>query len=717
MAFEMAFDETRFHPGNRLNSAILASVAVVITGAAWAVGWLPPMERAAGDILLRASASGDDSRAPVVAILIDDESVQRYGPLPWSRDRLADLVATSTDSGARGVALDLILSEPTDAKTDQKLAEALTDIPVAMAAAFDRDGSWLLPNESFGGATNAAHAYGEVGPDGVVRTIAATKQGNGLSLPALSLAAARFLRPELAVEPGASLRPEFRPAPQHIPTLSAASVLDGSYDPKEIAEQVVFVGISATGAGDQFVVPTGPRHAPVPGVLAHASVTASIFRGRLLRVPGWGWSLVAALLLTLGIQWTRDRRGAFDLVPFTAIAFGTVGLAMIAVRFGLLLLPVTWLLTATVVSALLREASESWTTRKESGLLLKSLLDHVGGMAFPVPRTASGRLEALRRLQEKVLDEDATRMALLADMAEGVILWDRDGNQVLANPAVELLWGELPSFAEIVREEASTEPIVLTRGARDLAVGVTDLGRGHLAILRDITAERALERRRQEMQRLVSHELKTPLSSIAGFGENLERYELDADEQRRVASLIRGEAQRLQEMVTVFLDLERLGGGHWDGATESVDLGRLVMSRIEVLAAAAQAKRVAIVPTITNDCRTQAVPALLDRVVDNLVGNAIKYTDAGDEIEVTVHCSGGEVCLAVRDHGPGIPKDAQAHVFDRFYRVPGGGENGAGLGLALVREVVNWHKGCITIDSEIGAGSEFTVSLLATREV
>ena len=703
--------------GNLTNSAILAVFAVAVTGAAWVLGWLPPMERAATDLLLRASTSNKDSEAQVVAILIDDEAVQRFGPLPWSRAQLAELVVASSASGARGIAIDLILTESTDPEADRALAEALAGVPVAIAAAFDRNGSWLLPNESLGGASIAAHAYGEVGPDGVVRTISATKQGHGLSLPALSLAAARFLRPEVAIEPGAELRPEFRPAPQHIPRLSAASALDGSYDPKEIAGRVVFVGISATGAGDQFVVPTGPRHAPVPGVLAHASATISIAQDRLVRVPGPWWSLAAALLVAFGIQLIRDRRGAFDLAAFAAVAAGLILLAMVAVRFSLLLIPVTSLLTVAVISALLRETAESHSARRESGHLLKAVLEHVGATPSTVPRTAAGRLDALRRLQDRVLEEDATRRALLSDMDEGVVLWDVNGEIVLANPAAERLWGGMPELIEITQSSDTTDPLVLTRGSRHLAIGVTDLGRGHLAILRDISAERTLEKRRQEMQRLVSHELKTPLASIAGFGENLERYELSADEQRRVASLIRGEAHRLQEMVTVFLDLEQLGGGHWDGATESVDLGHQVVARLEVLDAAAGARQITITPSIDDGCHVQAVPALLDRVVDNLVGNAVKYTHSGDSIEVDVCRSADQVHLVVRDHGPGIPKDGLLRVFDRFYRVPGTEVTGAGLGLALVKEVVDWHGGCITIESETGNGSAFTVSLPAIEEV
>jgi signal transduction histidine kinase len=713
----MVTNQAQIRPGHRLSSVIFSVVAVGLTSVIWIIGWLPPMERTTGDLLLRASTSGDDREVSVVAILIDDKAVASYGPLPWSRSLLAKLVGSSAASGARGIALDLILAESTDLEADQALAEALVGVPVAIAAAFDRDGSWLLPGEALGGASDAAHAYGEVGPDGVVRTIAATKQGHGLSLPALSLAASRFLKPELAIEPGVELRPEFQPPPQHILSLSAASVLDGSYDPMEIAGRVVFIGISATGAGDQFVVPTGPRHAPVPGVLAHASATISIVRGRLLRIPNPWWSLAAALLLAVGIQLIRDRRGAFDLVAFAAVAMGLVLLAMVAVRFGLLLIPLTSLLTVAVVSALLRETAESRSARRESGHLLKAVLEHVGARPSTVPNTAAGRLDALRVLQDRVLEEDATRRALLADMDEGVILWDVNGKILLANPAAERLWGGMPELTEITQTSDATDSLVLTRGPRHLAVGVTDLGRGHLAILRDISAERTLEKRRQEMQRLVSHELKTPLASIAGFGENLERYELSADEQRRVASLIRGEAHRLQEMVTVFLDLEQLGGGHWDGATEATDLGHQVTARLEVLDAAAGARKITITSSINDGCWVRAVPTLLDRVVDNLVGNAVKYTQPGDSIEVDVSQSDDQVHLVVLDHGPGIPKDGMARVFDRFYRVPGTEVTGAGLGLALVKEVVDWHGGCITIESEIGNGSTFTVSLPAIEEV
>ena len=120
---------------------------------------------------------------------------------------------------------------------------------------------------------------------------------------------------------------------------------------------------------------------------------------------------------------------------------------------------------------------------------------------------------------------------------------------------------------------------------RRLEVEVRPIDAGTLGLLRDVTAARELERSRREMQRMVSHELKTPLASIAGFGAMLERYELSRDEQLRVAGLIRGEADRLGDMVRSFLDLERLGSGRWEGERDAVDLAELVRTALRVAAA------------------------------------------------------------------------------------------------------------------------------------
>jgi len=711
--------ETRSFDRRALSSeVILALVATAVVAALWLTGWLPAVERSTGDLLLRTPGLRYQPEPPIVAILIDDEAVAQFGALPWPRDRLARLAATVSNRGARAVVFDLILSEPADAAGDLALADALADIPHVVGAALGNGDRWLLPLEVFGGADAAAHVYGEVGPDGVVRTIAATKQAGGLSLPALSLAAARRLQPQIAVTVGVELRPEFQPPPQDIRSFSASAALEGELPENAIRNHIVFVGISAAGAGDQFVVPTGPRHAPVPGVLAHASAAASILSSRLIHRPGNLWIAIVAFVLALAVQWLRSRRGRFDLGRFAVLFAGLGAISVIALHAGLVLVPLATLITVIVVSALLREAVESRAARRESGRLLQSLLEHIGAhLDDRAPQTASRRLEALQRLQDSVLREDATRRALLAGMEEGVALWGADGAVLVVNPAAEKLWDRRPRLAEI---EAVLDPATgegaLKRAGRELSLHTSPLEGGLLAIIRDVTAERELERHRREMQRLVSHELKTPLASISGFGETLERYELTGDEQRRVASLIRGEAGRLQEMVTVFLDLERLGAGHWEGEAEIVDFGDLVRRRLQILAAVADARGQSLAPSLADGCRVRGVPALLDRVVDNLVGNAIKYSVDGDAIEITVRANDERIVFEVNDHGPGIPADEIPRLSERFYRVPGAAESGAGLGLALVDEIATWHGGCIDIESEIGAGSTFTVDLPVAGE-
>ncbi len=699
-----------------LTPMALALAATALTALAWIVGWVPAVDRVSGDLVLRTS-SPRTAGGRVAAVLIDDLAVERHGPLPWPRHRLARLVDAVQEAGARAIAIDLILAEAGEPEGDADLARSLSQYPVALAAAIDQDGEWLLPHRGFGGARTAAHAYGEVGPDGVVRTFAATKQADEISLPAISLAAARLLRPEIPVPSGAVLRPEFRPAPQDIARISAAVMLGGQVPPEKISDRLVFIGISATGAGDQFIVPTGPLHAPVPGVLAHASAAASILEGRLISRLHPGLSLTAAFMLAVGVQLLRDRRGAFDLARFSFLIAGVGVIAISALRGGLVLIPVAALVVSMVISALLRETQESRLAHRETGRLLQSMLSHAETPTVkPVPRTARARLEALRNVQRRVLAEDATRRALLAGMTEGVVLWGGSGEILEANPAASRLWGHVPSLEEIVGEDGleKGEAIHHRRDQRELSVEITELASGHLAIIRDITAERTLERRRREMQRLVSHELKTPLASIAGFGETLERYHLSEDEISRVASMIRGEAGRLQEMVTVFLDLERLSAGHWAGEVEVVDLGALVSARLDILEAAANARDITITSVVSSSMWTSGVPALLDRVVDNLVGNAIKYTTPGDRIEVQVRRDHDRLIFIVRDHGPGIPEESLERIFDRFYRVPGTEGPGAGLGLALVKEVVDWHEGCISIESEPGVGSVFSVDVPAS---
>lgn len=170
---------------------------------------------------------------------------------------------------------------------------------------------------------------------------------------------------------------------------------------------------------------------------------------------------------------------------------------------------------------------------------------------------------------------------------------------------------------------------------------------------------------------------------------------------------------RLGEMVATFLDLERLGSNQLTESSEPMDLSALVEQRLEILSEAARTRAQEIVPDVETGVSVRGSTTLLARVVDNLVGNALKYSAEGATIEVTVVRDRTHAILSVTDHGAGIPEEAIPRLFERFYRVPGVKGAGSGLGLAVAAEVVTWHEGCIEVESTVGLGSTFTVRLPA----
>ncbi len=219
------------------------------------------------------------------------------------------------------------------------------------------------------------------------------------------------------------------------------------------------------------------------------------------------------------------------------------------------------------------------------------------------------------------------------------------------------------------------------------------------------------ERRAHELEskRLLAHELKTPLASMRGLTQLLSGYELTETERRRVSSLLEAEAGKLQSMVTGLLDLERLPLRDFAGSTDVVDLGEIVSRRVEFLQASTDRKLEAV---ISDDAIVRADSSLLESVVDNLVGNALKYAPGASPVTIRVRRDANGVALEVEDRGPGIAATDHERVFQRFVRGSSAtGTDGLGLGLSLVAEVAQWHGGSVSVDSTEGSGARFRVTL------
>lgn len=213
-----------------------------------------------------------------------------------------------------------------------------------------------------------------------------------------------------------------------------------------------------------------------------------------------------------------------------------------------------------------------------------------------------------------------------------------------------------------------------------------------------------------ESKRVLAHELKTPLASMRGLTQLLADFDLTDAERKRVTSLLESEAGKLQSMVTGLLDLERLPLRDFHASTAVIDLGKLVAERVEFLRASTNRP---LIMQSTPNVSVRADAVLVERVVDNLVGNALKYTDG----PVTVAVRGN--ALEVSDHGsnkgPGLHAADRERVFQRFFRgSSAAGTQGLGLGLSLVAEVAKWHGGSASAEAGEGGGTMFRVTFGAS---
>jgi signal transduction histidine kinase len=211
---------------------------------------------------------------------------------------------------------------------------------------------------------------------------------------------------------------------------------------------------------------------------------------------------------------------------------------------------------------------------------------------------------------------------------------------------------------------------------------------------------------------VASHELRTPLTALLGFSELLAKRAFDTAEVQRMADVMNRETERLVRIVDDFLDLSRLERGLEP---------RLARSRVEaalVVASVAEVFRRAGSHELVVDCDDD-LPGLdadadaLDRILKNLVSNAMKYSPAGSAVRIAARARGGaSVEFSVHDAGRGIPAEALPHVFEPYYRAPGvGSARGAGLGLAVVKSLVDAHGGAIELESAPGAGTRVTFVL------
>jgi signal transduction histidine kinase len=233
-----------------------------------------------------------------------------------------------------------------------------------------------------------------------------------------------------------------------------------------------------------------------------------------------------------------------------------------------------------------------------------------------------------------------------------------------------------------------------------------------VASLEDLAGRLAFEEQaRAAFIGKVSHELRTPLTVIKGYVYTLQRAEVDSAKAAKL-QVIDGECERLSYMIESLLELSRVRSGHMRVCDTSFPLRGCVEEVAERLRAVAGHRDVGI--RVTWDCADVAVAGdenRLRQVFANLIGNAIKYAPPGTDVVVAAEAKDGSVAVCVEDRGRGIAESDLPFIFDEFFQAAERSEPGAGLGLAIARELTEAHGGRIDVSSRVGEGARFTVTL------
>ncbi len=335
-----------------------------------------------------------------------------------------------------------------------------------------------------------------------------------------------------------------------------------------------------------------------------------------------------------------------------------------------------------------------------------------------------------RQLQERfgeLQSEQAASDALVEAMIEGVIAADGRGRITTANQAARRLLGygarePLPDLPELFRAKAAREVVdAVLRGVviqnrqldldeRVLLVNARPLGdEGAVIVLHDLTELRRLETVRRDFVANVSHELKTPLTSISGYAETLLSDNPDTETSRRFLEIIVSNTHRMQHLVDELLDLSRIEAGRWQPRPEAVDVGAAIREAWASLADRAAQRSVRLALEIDSHANTVwADPDAVRQIYTNLLDNALRYSTPGRTVTCAARVQEGGTELTVSDEGSGISREHLPRIFERFYRADPSRsreEGGTGLGLAIVKHLVEAHGGRVSAESELGRGT------------
>jgi NtrC-family two-component system sensor histidine kinase KinB len=373
--------------------------------------------------------------------------------------------------------------------------------------------------------------------------------------------------------------------------------------------------------------------------------------------------------------------------------------------------------------------------------------DEIGQLAAAFNEMASSLREFRRTGRARLLRTQRATQLALDTLSDAIVVCSPSGEVELANEAAQLLFGlktestieatENESIRDLfarvrhelrpIRDQGYDRAIQIFRDGDERfflpeAIPILDEERhliGITLVLRDVTAMRKTDGIKSELISTVSHELKTPLTSMRLATHVLLSEKLGPLNPKQMEMLIaaREDSDRLYRIIENLLDISRMEAGRSELELVPVNAEQVILDAVEKMRAAYLAKGIGLTINVPGDIPLVFADTFrLESVFANLLNNALKNTPPGGQVTVSAQAAGGIVDFAVEDTGSGIPNECLPHVFEKFFHVPGRGqERGSGLGLSIVREIIEAHGGKIGVASEPGKGTRFTFTLKAAE--
>jgi signal transduction histidine kinase len=700
-------------------------------------------------------------RSQVVVVTIDDQSLQRFGRWPWSRTVLAKLINNLNRAGASVIGLDVLLSEPQDSEADRALHDALgasRAVIVDKIAAFEDGLRWVEPIPIFAQAAAVGHAQAPLDVDSVCRTYPARELTVDGSRWAFGVEVARREDPARtaaylqtygipATDTGAAIlaiKPVLIPIAYRrdgFDTISAQTVLESS-DLPTLHGRPVLVGFGTAEIGDRLNTPLHPEF-PTPGVEVNAQIVDAILTGRTLReIPLWAKALVIFATCLAAVLVFRKWRGAAALVALVVAGAAAYAIALTVFIWGARIFPPGPMMLSILMAPLLVYTADFVRVERsvtQQLLGLRSWLSLRGKEAGDRDKTdLSWRLELLEQLQTELGSLYELHKTILESTQDLVAIFDKDGQLLLRNhafgdayrldPASSLALAELRARWTVSKEA----PLLVTDSIEEGEVSfdeelysvriaplpptrVSPSG-GTIVTLTSLRTRVERDRARAEALGFITHELRTPLSSIQGFAELMLQYPNSPICAGAPETIFR-ESKRLLALISSYLDVLRLDAGSKPVSLSIVDLESIVLQVFEILKPLADAARMQLTLKTEDPGVIMGDAPLISGAVLNLVSNAIKYGQPGSPINVRCFRDNEEVIISVQNLGKPIAEQDVARLFDPYYRASNveKTKTGWGLGLAFVKRIAEKHGGSVRAESLLD-GAQFEIHLPANTE-